>query len=231
MARFGTADRGHPTGHGADAMAEIIGTSKRVVDDYLLTAEGVFNRIRERMQLSVSRAFALTYEGPDAEIHFNPGLIRLATSAVGQMDEAMVGFATALGQITANLSRALGGEAAVVPYQPRPLELPPAPGVAADDYRIDITAFDAFITGELPELRTSIEALVAQNQDAFNAIPHATVDSPGWSGRARDHAQNVVVPAQSENLRAVTTQVVEQLSTFMTDARNAAVNADQAGVG
>ncbi|MEM8922415.1 MAG: hypothetical protein AAGD35_02860 [Actinomycetota bacterium] len=211
-------------------MAHIIGTSKRVVDDYLVSAEEIFHRIRGRMQEMVVRAFALTYEGPDAEVHFNPGLVALTTDAVGRMDEAMVSFATALGQVTANISRALGGETAPLVYQPRALELPPPPGVAADDYRIDVAAFDAFITGELADLRTALGALIDENQQAFNAIPPATVDAPGWSGRARDHAQQVVVPAQSEQLRTLSAQIVEQLTAFMAGARDAAVNADQAGV-
>lgn len=212
-------------------MSEIIGTSSQVIDEYVRSAEQIFNRVRERMQLMVTRAFTLTYEGPDAELHFNPGLIRMATTSVGQMDDAMAGFATALSQVTSNISRSLGGEGITLAYAPRPLELPPPPGVAADDYRIDVAAFDQFIAAELPDVRSAVGALIDQNQQAFVAIPRATAEQRGWSGQSREHAQNVIVPNQSEQLRQILMQVTEQVSDFMTSARNAVVGADQAGVG
>ncbi len=211
-------------------MAEIIGTSSQAVEAYMQSASDIFNRIRDRMQVMVGRAFALTYEGPDAELEFNPGLIRLATTTVGQMDDAMVDFAIAVSQVTSNIAQALGGQPVTLTYHPRPLELPPPPGVQADDYRIDVTAFDTFISGELPELRSAVGVLIDENERAFAAIPRATAEQRGWSGQARDHAEHVVVPQQSEALRTMLATVVDQLSGFMTTARDAAVGADQAGL-
>ncbi len=212
-------------------MSEIIGTSSQAIDDYVRSAEQIFNRIRQRMQATVVQAFALTYEGPDAETEFNPGLIRVATSVVGQMDEAMGDFATALSVITSNISRSLGGAEIAVSYVPQPLELPPPPGVAADDYRIDVAGFEQFTASELPALRSAVGALIDENQQTFGAIPRATAEQRGWSGSAREHAQNVIVPNLSDQMRATLSQVTEEISTFMTGARDAVRNADAAGIG
>lgn len=212
-------------------MSEIIGTSPQVITEYLGEAETVFNRIRDRMQQLVTRAFSLTYEGPNAEQEFNPGLIKLATLSVGEMDRAMGEFARAVSQITSNISQSLGASAVTLTYTPRALELPPAPGVTSNDYKIDITGFESFLGTDLPETRTTLGALIAENQAAFNVIPRASASQRGWSGQSREHAQNVVVPAQTENLNNILNQVVEQISVFMTNAKDGAVRADQAGVG
>ena len=212
-------------------MSEIIGTSQAAIDGYEEQALAIFARVRERMQQLVARAFSLTYEGPNAETVFNPGLVRLATDSVGQMDAAMSAFATAVSQVTSNISRSLGAGDIQFVYSPGGLELPAPPGVAADDYRIDVTGFDTFLSADLTEARTAMGQMFADNQAAFDGIPRATAESPGWSGQARDYAQNTVVPNQTENLNSIMNQVVHQITEFMTDAKNGTLAADQAGVG
>ncbi|MEM9134761.1 MAG: hypothetical protein AAF962_26995 [Actinomycetota bacterium] len=212
-------------------MSEIIGTSSQAIDDYVRAAEQIFHRVRQRLQTTVVQAFALTYEGPDAETEFNPGLIRVATSVVAQMDEAMGDFATALSVITSNISRSLGGSEITVTYAPQPVELPPPPGVAADDYRIDVAGFEHFVSAELPDLRSAVGALIDENQQTFGAIPRATAEQRGWSGSAREHAQHVIVPNLSDQMRATLSQVTEEIASFMTTARDAARSADAAGIG
>ena len=69
------------------------------------------------------------------------------------------------------------GDVAFVYVLP-PFDLPPPPGVAADDYRIDVAAFDTFIGSDLPDTQASIAGLFAENQAAFEAIPRATIESP-----------------------------------------------------
>jgi hypothetical protein len=139
-------------------------------------------------------------------------------------------FAEAVSTVTSNISRSLGAGDIVFVYRPPALELPPAPGVAADDYRIDIAGFETFLGTDLPDTQSAIASLFADNQAAFDAIPRATADSPGWSGDARDYAQNVVVPAQTENLNALLNQVVAEITEFMTSAKDGTLRADQAGV-
>lgn len=212
-------------------MSEIIGTSTQVITAYLGEAEVIFNRIRDRMQQVVTRAFSLTYEGPNAELEFNPGLIRMATTSIGEMDQAMAGFARAVSQVTSNISQALGAAPVTLTYSPKALELPPPPGVTSDDYKIDVAGFETFLSADLPEARAAIGALISENEAAFNAIPRASAAQRGWSGQARDHAQNVVVPTQTVNLETIMNQVVEQISVFMTNAKDGAVRADQAGIG
>ncbi len=209
----------------------IIGTSQAAIDGYEQRALEIFGRVNERMRQLVIQAFGLTYAGPDADTVFNPGLIRVATESVGQIDQAMTAFANAVATVTSNISRSLGAGDIVFAYRPPVLELPPPPGVQADDYRIDVGGFEAFISGELVEARTAVGRLIAENQDAFNAIPRATVDAPGWSGDARDYAQNMVVPAQTEQLTAMVDQVMQQITDFMTSAKDGTLSADQAGVG
>jgi hypothetical protein len=212
-------------------MAEnIIGASQAAIDAYEAEALAIFGRVGQRMQQLVTSAFALTYEGPDAETTFNPGLLKLATESVTLINDAMTSFAEAVSAVTSNISRSLGAPEIVFVYKPPPLELPPAPGVAADDYRIDITGFETFLSTDLPDAQTAIAGLFAGNRDAFNAIPRATADSPGWSGEARDYAQNVVVPNQTENLNAILNQVVAEIADFMTNAKDGTLRADQAGV-
>ncbi len=209
----------------------IIGTSQAAIQGYENQAQDIFTRVRQRMQQLVAAAFHLTYQGPDAETVFNPGLIRLAQDSVAQIDGAMSAFAAAVSTVTSNISRSLGAGDITFTYRPPALELPPAPGVNSDDYRIDVAGFDTFLSGELPEAQQAISRYFADNQEAFNAIPRATVDQAGWSGDARDHAQNVVVPAQTENLTALLNQVVSQIRDFMTNAREGTLSADAAGVG
>lgn len=209
----------------------IIGTSQAAIDGYEAQALAIFGRVSNRMQELVTRAFALTYHGPDAETVFNPGLIRLATESVGAIDAAMTAFARAVATATSNISRSLGAGEIVFEYRPSVLTLPPAPGMAADDYRIDVAGFDAFISGELNDARQAIAGCFAENREAFNAIPRATVDSPGWSGESRDHAQNVVVPAQTEELTRALHLVIQEIAEFMTSARDGSLSADQAGAG
>ena len=209
----------------------IIGTSQAAIDGYEAEAIAIFTRVNERMQQLVTRAFSLTYEGPDAETVFNPGLARLATESVAKIDEAMSAFAAAVTAVTSNISHSLGAGDVRFVYTPPPLDLPPPPGIAADDFRIDTAAFDAFIGTDLVDAQAAIGALFADNQSAFNAIPRATADSPGWSGQSRDHAQNSVVPAQTENLTRLLNQVLQQVTDFMTNAKNGTLAADQAGVG
>jgi hypothetical protein len=209
----------------------IIGTSQAAITGYEEQALAIFAQVNQRMQQLVTRAFALTYEGPDAETVFNPGLIRLATDSVAQIDAAMTAFATAVSTVTSNISRSLGAGDIVFAYRPPSLELPPAPGVAADDYRIDVGGFDAFIGGDLPDAQQAVSRLFGENQDAFNSIPRATAESPGWSGEAREYAQNTVVPNQTENLTAMLNQVTSQISEFMTSAKDGTLSADAAGVG
>lgn len=209
----------------------IIGASQAAIDSYETEAIAIFTRINQRMQQLVARAFGLTYEGPDAETVFNPGLSRLATESMTSMNEAMRGFATAVSTVTSNISRSLGAGEVHFVFTPPALELPPPPGVAADDFRIDTAAFDAFLGTELPEAQAAIVGLLADNQQAFNAIPRATADAPGWSGESRDYAQNTVVPAQTEQLTSILQQVVQQVTDFMTSAKNGTLAADRAGVG
>jgi hypothetical protein len=209
----------------------IIGTSQAAIDGYEEQALAIFAQVNQRMQQLVTRAFALTYEGPDAETVFNPGLIRVATESVGQIDAAMTAFANAVSTVTSNISRSLGAGEIVFAYRAPSLELPPPPGVAADDYRIDIGGFESFINGELAEARQAVARFFAENQEAFNAIPRATADSPGWSGEARDYAQNTVVPAQTDNLTMMLNQVMQQITEFMTSAKDGTLSADRAGVG
>jgi hypothetical protein len=212
-------------------MAEnIIGTSQAAIDGYEAEALAIFGRVSQRMQQLVTHAFSLTYEGPDAESIFNPGLLNLATQSVTQINDAMQHFAEAVSTVTSNISRSLGAGDIVFVYRPPALELPPAPGVAADDYRIDIAGFETFLGTDLPDTQSAIASLFADNQAAFDAIPRATADSPGWSGDARDYAQNVVVPAQTENLNALLNQVVAEITEFMTSAKDGTLRADQAGV-
>ena len=209
----------------------IIGTSQSAIDGYEAEALAIFARVNERLQQLVVRAFSLTYEGPDAEAVFNPGLTRLAVETVAAIDEAMSGFAAAVTAVTSNIARSLGAGEVHFVYTAPPLELPPPPGVASDDYRIDIGAFETFIGTDLPDAQSGIASLFADNQTAFNAIPRATATSPGWSGQARDHAQNVVVPNQTDRLTGALTQVVAQITDFMTSAKNGTLAADSAGVG
>jgi hypothetical protein len=209
----------------------IIGASQAAIDGYEERALAIFGRVNQRMQQLVASAFALTYEGPDAETAFNPGLVRLASDSVSQIDAAMTGFANAISRVTSNIARSLGAGEIVFAYRPPALELPAAPGVAADDYRIDVGGFDRFIAGELADARQAISGLFAQNQDAFSAIPRATAHSPGWSGEARDHAQNSVVPTQTESLTSMLNHVVQQITEFMTSAKEGTLSADRAGVG
>jgi hypothetical protein len=209
----------------------IIGTSQAAIDGYEEKALTIFAQVNRRMQQLVTQAFALTYAGPDAETVFNPGLVRLATESVGQIDSAMTGFAAAVSTVTSNISRSLGAGDIVFVYRPPALDLPPAPGVAADDYRIDVAGFEAFISGELNDAHQTIARHFAENQEAFNSIPRATADQPGWSGEARDYAQNTVVPTQTEHLTTLLSQVVTQISEFMTSAKDGTLSADQAGVG
>lgn len=212
-------------------MSEIIGTSQAAIDTYEAEAITIFTRVSERMQQLVTRAFALTYEGPDAETVFNPGLIRLATESMTSLNEAMAAFAAAVSAVTSNISRSLGAGEVEFVYRPPMLELPPPPGITADDYRIDVAGFDTFLSTDLPDAQTAIAALFADNQAAFAAIPRATVESPGWSGEARDHAEQRVVPAQTEQMNDLLTKVVAQITEFMTDARNGSLAADRSGVG
>lgn len=209
---------------------QIIGTSQAALDGYETEAMAIFARVNERLQQLVTRAFGLTYEGPDAETTFNPGLTRLAIETVAAIDEAMSGFAAAVTAVTSNIAHSLGAGEVHFIYTPPPLELPPPPGVASDDYRIDIGAFETFIGADLPDAQAAITSLFVDNQAAFNTIPRATTTSPGWSGQARDHAQNVVVPAQTEQLTAVLTQVIAQIGDFMTSAKNGTLVADTAGL-
>ncbi|MCP3988047.1 MAG: hypothetical protein GY724_03160 [Actinomycetia bacterium] len=208
---------------------EVIGTSQAVIDDYERDAIRIFAGMRANMALLVEQAFALTYEGPDALEVFNPGLINLATSAVGQMEGGMSQFASAVGQVTSNISRSLGAGEIVFAYEAKGLELPPAPGIANDDFRIDVEGFERFITQILPDAQTEIRRAITDNQEAFNRIPMATLDSPGWSGQSRDHAQNVVVPRQTENLMSLWDRVGTQITEFMVSAKNGTLEADGAG--
>lgn len=210
---------------------QIIGTSQAAIDGYEQQALRIFARVHDHVQQMVVRAFSLTYEGPEAESVFNPGLVRLAAESVGQIDSAMVAFAQAVSAVTSNISRSLGAGDILFTYNPPPLDLPAPPGVAADDYRLDVAGFETFIGADLGELESTVSALFAENQAAFEAIARATVQSPGWSGAARDFAQNVVVPTQTENLNGVLRQVVQQIGTFMTSAKNGTLSADQSGVG
>lgn len=209
----------------------IIGTSQAAISGYEEQALAIFARVNQRMQQLVTAAFNLTYEGPDAETVFNPGLIRLAQDSVAGIDGAMTSFANAVATVTSNISRSLGAGDIVFTYRPPALDLPPAPGVAADDFRIDVGGFEAFLNGELTDAQQSISRLFAENAEAFNRIPRATADSPGWSGEARDYAQNTVVPNQTENLTAMLNQVVSQIREFMTGAKDGTLSADAAGVG
>ncbi len=208
---------------------EVIGTSQAVIDNYERDAIGIFAGIRANMALLVEQAFTLTYEGPDALEVFNPGLVNLATDAVGQMEEGMSEFAAAVGHVTSNISRSLGAGEIVFAYEARGVELPPAPGIANDDFRIDIEGFERFIAHILPDAQAEIRRAIVDNQEAFNRIPMATLDAPGWSGQARDHAQNVVVPRQTENLMSLWDQVVSQITEFMVSAKNGTLQADAAG--
>ncbi len=210
---------------------QIIGTSQAAIDGYETEAMAIFARVNERLQQLVARAFSLTYEGPDAETVFNPGLVRLAIDTVAAIDEAMSGFAAAVTAVTSNIAHSLGAGDVQFVYAPRPLELPSPPGVASDDYRIDVGAFDTFLSADLPDAQASIVALLADNQAAFNAIPRATASSPGWSGQARDHAERVLVPLQTERLTGVLDHVVAQIADFLTNAKNGTLAADAAGVG
>lgn len=209
----------------------IIGTSQAAIDGYEQQALLIFAKVNEAMQQMVGRAFALTYEGPDAETVFNPGMVKLATESIGQIDAAMSAFAAAVSAVTSNISRSLGAGDIVFVYKPPPLDLPPPPGVAADDYRIDTAAFENFMGADLVDTQGVVGGLFADNQAAFNGIPRATAATPGWSGESRDYAQNTVVPSQTENLNNILRQVVEQITQFMTSAKNGTLAADQAGVG
>lgn len=209
----------------------IIGTSQAAIDGYESEALAIFARVNERLQQLVARAFSLIYEGPDADAVFNPGLVRLAVETVAAIDEAMRGFAAAVSVVTSNIAHSLGAGDVQFVYTPPPLELPPPPGVASDDFRIDIGAFDTFLGTDLPDAQAAIVALFAENQAAFNAIPRATASSPGWSGQARDHAERVVVPLQTERLTGVLDHVVAQITEFLTSAKNGTLAADSAGVG
>lgn len=209
----------------------IIGTSQAAIQGYEQQALAIFTRVRQRMQHLVTAAFNLTYAGPDAETVFNPGLIRLAQDSVAQIDGAMSSFAVAVSTVTSNIAHSLGAGDITFTYRPPALDLPPAPGVNADDYRIDVAGFDHFLSGELTEAQQAISRSFADNQEAFNGIPRATATSPGWSGEARDYAQNVVVPNQTENLTALLNQVVTQIRDFMTSAKEGTLSADAAGVG
>ena len=209
----------------------IIGSSQAAIDGYEAEAIAIFTRVNERMQQVVTRAFSLTYEGPDADTVFNPGLARLATESVTTINDAMSSFAAAVSAVTSNISRSLGAGDVQFVYKPPPLDLPPPPGVASDDYRIDTAAFDTFIDTDLIDAQSAIGQLFAENQAAFNAIPRATASSPGWSGQSRDYAQNTVVPNQTENLTNLLQNVFAQVTEFMTNAKNGTLAADQAGMG
>ncbi len=209
----------------------IIGASQSAIDGYEAEAIAIFTKVNERMQQLVTRAFGLTYEGPDAETVFNPGLSNLAVESVDRINEAMRSFAAAVSAVTTNISNSLGAGDVQFVFNPPILDLPPPPGVAGDDFRIDTAAFDTFISTDLPDMQAAIGALFADNQAAFNAIPRATASSPGWSGESRDHAQNVVVPAQTERLANILAQVVRQVTDFMTSAKNGTLSADRSGVG
>lgn len=209
----------------------IIGTSQAAIDTYEIEAIAIFTRVNERLQQLVTRAFGLTYEGPDAETVFNPGLSRLAVDSVTSMNEGMQSFATAVSTVTSNISRSLGAGDVHFVFNPPPLELPAPPGVAADDFRIDTAAFDTFLGTDLPETQAAIGGLFVDNQQAFANIPRATADAPGWSGQSREFAQNTVVPAQTEQLNSILQHVVQQIGDFMTSAKNGTLAADQAGVG
>jgi hypothetical protein len=207
----------------------IIGASQAVIDDYECRANEIFAGIRSKIQILVEQAFALTYEGPDAVEVFNPGLQQLATSAVRQMEEGMRDFALAVGQVTSNISRSLGAGEIEFNYQLTELVLPAPSGVVADDYRIDVAGFENYVSEILPDAQIEIRRAIGENQEAFNAIPRATADSPGWSGQARDYAQDVVVPRQTENLMTLWDDVVTEISTFMTSAKDGTLKADAAG--
>jgi len=208
----------------------IIGTSQASIDGYESEALAIFARVNERMTDLVTRAFSLTYEGPDAETVFNPGLIKVAAESVANISEAMSGFATAVSAVTSNIARSLGAGDIIFVYNPPPLDLPAPPGVAADDYRIDVAGFDTFISSDLPDTEAAIGSMFRDNQAAFEAIPRATASTPGWSGEARDYAQNTVVPQQTENLEAMLRQVLGNISAFMSSAKEGTLAADTVGV-
>jgi hypothetical protein len=213
------------------AEATVIGASQAVISDYAGEARRIFNQVREQMHGLVTQAYGLTYEGPDAETVFNPGLATLAVQSIEAMDEAMSSFATAVSQITSNIAHSLGAGDIQLVYQPDALILPAPPGVESDDYRIDVAGFDRFITTDLPDAQDRIGRLFADNQAAFNAIPRATVATRGWSGESRNHAENHVVPAQTENLNTILSQVAAQILEFMEGAKLGTLAADQAGAG
>ncbi|MFV0258868.1 MAG: hypothetical protein ACK5PP_10525 [Acidimicrobiales bacterium] len=207
----------------------IIGTSQAAIDTYEAEALSIFGRINERMQLLVTQAFALVYEGPDAETVFNPGLVTMAVESVGSIDQAMTAFAGVVSAAMSNVSRSLGAGDIEFVYTPPPLELPPPPGVAADDYRIDVAGFNRFLDVDLVDAQTGIATLLADNQAAFAAIPYATASTPGWSGASRDHIQNVVVPTQTERLQHIVDLALARVREFLTQARDGSLNADAAG--
>lgn len=211
--------------------ANVIGTSPVAIAAYIEEAHGHFGLVRAQMENLVTQAFALTYEGPDAELVFNPGLLNLATQSITQVDQGMVEFALAISQVTSNISQSLGAEPVTFAYIPEDLVLPAPSGTQGSDYRIDVAGFETYLSSVLPEAERAMNASVVENQTAFYGIPQARDGVPGWSGASRDYAQNVVVPAQTENLQGIIGQVASQVATFMGDARTRAVGADQAGVG
>jgi len=208
----------------------IIGTSSEAVESYAQDAQRLFAQVNDHMRELVVRGFHLTYEGPDAYTSFNPGLTAVATAAITGMNESMQDFARALSTVTSNISRSLGGAGITVTVAPPVADLPPAPGTLDDDYRIDVAGFDAFISADIPQTKERVRSLLQANQDRFNAIPRATASQRGWSGSARDHAQNVVVPAQTEQMHVSLETALGKVTTFMEDAKSRAITADASGV-
>lgn len=138
-------------------------------------------------------------------------------------------FALALSQVTSNISRSLGAGEIEFIYQPKELALPAPPGVESDDYRIDVAGFRNYVDEILPIAQTRIRGFIIGNQENFNLIPRATITTPGWSGQAREYAQDVVVPRQTEHLMGLWDNVAADISLFMTKAKDGTLSVDAAG--
>jgi len=212
-------------------VSQVIGASQQAIDQYELQALAIFDQVRIAMHDLVAVAFSLTYEGPNAETEFNPGLTALAHQSVELIDTAMASFATAVTQVTSNISRSLGAGDITFVYAPGPLELPPPPGVTTDDFRIDVTGFGTYVSETLPSFQARVSQLFEENQAEFGRIPAATTGTAGWSGESRDYAQFTVVPTQTEDMKQTMMQVVGQIADFMTAAKDGTLSADQAGLG
>jgi len=206
--------------------SDVVGVNPQVINNYIENLQTNFQAVHNNLTELVHAGFALEYEGPDAADHFNPGLRRVMENLLAGTHETMEAYATAVGTVTSNIASALGQSGVqTVRYVPPPIELPAAPGLVANDFRIDLRAFQQYVNEILPQSKRTVSQLVEQNRSLISGISRSGAGM-GWAGQSRDLVESQIVPRQVENMSHAISTGMTNIEQFIDQAITRASAAD-----